>query len=93
MTEKRKIEVSYDGDWPNACAGQLIIKVDGQIIYAKKFCCSSTGSVSFDDDWNEHVTSGELRWNDVDDFADDIEILRAVYSVLDKVHVCCGGCV
>jgi len=89
----RKIEVSYDGDYPNACSGKLEIKVDGELIYSKKHCCSSTGSVSFDDDWNENVTQGELNWEDANDFAEDLEILRAVYSVLDGVGVCCGGCV
>lgn len=86
-----KIEVSYDGAYPNACSGTLIIKKDGMEIYNDMFCCHSTGSVSFDDEWNDMVCSGDLIWDDAEKFSQEIQ--DAVKSELSKVHVCCGGCV
>ncbi len=85
------IEVIYDGEYPNACRGRLIIKDDGTEIYNKENCCYSTGSVWFDKDWSEHVESGELLWGDAGNFS--AEIQEAVRDVLSNQHVCCGGCV
>jgi hypothetical protein len=85
------IEVTYDGAFPNACSGTLTIKVDGSLIYDEYSCCESTGGVCFDIDWNENVIGGKLVWNDADKFSKEIQ--GAVKEVLDKVEVCCGGCV
>jgi len=71
--------------------GNLIIKVDGKKVYDEKFCCTSTGSVWFDDEWFEHVEEGELIWDDAHLF--DEEIQDAVAEELSKVGVCCGGCI
>ena len=87
----KNIKVTYDGEYPNACAGTITIEVDGLVIYKEKHVCGSTGGVSFDDDWEETVTRGELVWNDVDKFPQDI--VDAVNKELSKVEVCCGGCV
>jgi hypothetical protein len=86
-----KIEVTYDGEYPNSCSGTLTIKINGDIIYSKAHCCHSTGSVSFTPDWEEVVTGGSLIWDDADDFNDSIQ--KAVEDVLSEVYVCCGGCV
>jgi len=67
--------------------------VDGEVIYASDMCCTSTGGVGFDSDWNEHVESGELIWNEDEAKKFDAEIREAVREVLSNVHVCCGGCV
>ena len=92
-----KIEVEYDGEYPNACSGTLTIKVNGEKIYERDFCCHSTGSVSFDDDWTEHVTEGELLWNDgeIDKIPKELQaaVKVAVECRLSEVVVCCGGCV
>jgi hypothetical protein len=85
------IEVTYDGEYPNTCSGTLIIKKDGKEIYNKQHCCSSTGSVWFDNDWNEHVECGSLIWNDKDKFSREIQ--DAVENVLSGCNVCCGGCI
>jgi hypothetical protein len=84
------IKVTYDGEYPNACTGTLTIIVDGETIYSKEHCCSSTGSCGFDDSFNEFVTDGRLDWDDEGKFSR--EIVEAVYQELDKIHVCCGGC-
>ena len=85
------ITVTYDGDYPVACMGQLEVFVDGEKVYSKVYCCTSHGSVWFDDDWNEHVTGGPLTWDDADDFSPEIQ--AAVAEKLSEISVCCGGCV
>ena len=85
-----KIEVSYDGSYPNACSGRLIISAGGTEIYNKDHCCSSNGSCSFDSDWNAIVEDGLLVWDDADEFSERIQ--RKVEDVLGEVYVCCGGC-
>ena len=88
---KDKIDVSYDGEYPNICSGTLIIKVNDKEIYNKQYCCHSTGSVWFDDDWGEHVEDGELIWDDAKAFHEDVQ--KTVRRALEKCQVCCGGCV
>jgi len=87
------IEVTYDGYYPSTCMGRLIIKENGIEIYNKQYCCSSSGSVWFDDDWNEHVECGELTWNCEDASKFSEEIQNAVRDILSEKGVCCGGCI
>ena len=91
----RDIEVTYDGKFPCTCSGTLTIKVDGKEIYKKDYCCHSTGSVTFDEDWNENVFSGELIWDEELLIPEDIRLTvkNAVRIELSKHEVCCGGCV
>ena len=51
--------VSYDGDFPNLCSGTLVLRIDGEEVTFPKYCMRSGGSVWFDDEWHEHVESGE----------------------------------
>lgn len=83
--------VGYDGRYPNACSGRLIVVKDGVEIYNESGCCTSTGSVSFDEDGAECVKEGELLWDDANKFPKDVQ--DAVSAVLSGVVVCCGGCV
>jgi len=86
--------VSYDGAYPNLCSGQLVLAIDGVSVVFPKYCLSSGGSVSFDDDWNEDVQQGE--W-DISDYPKDFpESLKrqAVALVNENIELgCCGGCV
>ena len=91
LNKDRIIEVEYNGCYPTTCMGTLIIKENNKEIYNKEFCCHSTGSVWFDDDWGEHVECGELIWEDADKF--DEEIQKAVEEKLSEFDVCCGGCI
>lgn len=86
-----KIKVSYNGKWPCACMGRLVIKQDDQVIYDKEYCCKSTGRCSFDKHWNAEVEDGELLWEDAKNFSKEIQ--DAVEIELSKVRVCCGGCI
>jgi hypothetical protein len=88
---EKKIEVLYDGKYPNTCSGTLIIKVDGGEIYNKSGCCCSTGNVWFDEEWQEHIDIGVLEWEDADCFSE--QIAEAVRDKLSEFQVCCGGCV
>jgi len=85
------IKVTYDGKYPNACSGALIINKDGVEIYNEIHRCHSTGSVWFDKEWSEHVECGELVWEDADKFDEDVQ--DAVEEVLSSISVCCGGCI
>jgi hypothetical protein len=85
---ERYIKVEYNG---KSCGGRLVIEVNFKEIYNEKYRCESTGCVWFDDDGDEHVTSGELLWEDADKFDKDIQL--AVEKELSKIRVCCGDCV
>ena len=84
--------VSYDGAWPGLCFGTLVVEVDGVRYEIEGL--NSGGSVSFDADWQEEVTSGP--WgvsNWPDDFPEEAKS-RVVQLVNDNVpEGCCGGCV
>lgn len=94
------VKVSYDGEFPCACSGKLVVEVDGKVVFSEGGCCRSTGCVWFDKDWQEHVEKGELLL-DVEELTamrKDLswltpEVDDAIKEVLSKVHVCCGGCV
>jgi hypothetical protein len=92
-----KIDISYDGAYPNLCRGHLKVTVRGKVSTVWDFgehALSSEGSVSFDDDWQEHVERGPWhirQWPD----GFPVELKDAVTeAVNDQVdHGCCGGCV
>ena len=88
-----RYKVEYDGTYPSACMGRLKVWKNDELVYNKEFCCSSSGSVWFDEDWEAHVESGELSWDDVDEFSYDSVLVSLVKDVLSDVYVCCGGCV
>lgn len=86
--------VSYDGSYPCLCFGTLAFTVNGKE-YRIDSRVSSGGSVSFDEDWCVHVTSGPLSISEYD-IPDKIRGLRHDIEVMmnDNVpHGCCGGCV
>ena len=87
------IKIEYDGKYPNTCSGTLSIYNDDIMIYQKKYCCHSTGSVYFDSDWDEHVESGKLVWDQEDAHMFSKEIQNKVKEFLSQFHVCCGGCI
>lgn len=84
--------VSYDGDYPNLCAGTLVIKVEG-VEFKLPHALASGGHVWFDDDWNEHVIQGLWR---VKNLPEELEPFRKeITDLVNKnvEHGCCGGCV
>ena len=90
------IKIEYDGKWPNLCRGNLTAVIDGKKWVFPKYCLMSGGSVSFDNDWREHVTSGpwsieEDQWPEGFPVELKIATLEAINQELP--HGCCGGCV
>jgi hypothetical protein len=90
---QRRIEVGYDGAYPNTCSGILTIFDNGKEIYKKSGCCSSTGKVWFDEEWGSHVDKGLLEWDEEEAEKFDHEIRESVRELLATFEVCCGGCV
>lgn len=87
----KDLKVTYDGKWPSACMGRLIISRGHEVIYDKKYCCSSTGTAGVDSNYDSYCTCGSLIWDDADEFPDYIQ--EAVHDVLSDIDVCCGGCI
>ena len=86
--------VSYDGVYPNLCAGTLVVRANGKQWVFPKYALSSGGSVSFDDKWCECVRSGS--WSVVEYPKGFPESLKEDVVELVNQHVshgCCGGCV
>jgi len=83
------INVTYDGKYPCACMGRLVIKDNDNKIYNKEFCCHSTGSVWFDNDWNDHVARGELIWEYKEPLKTQVaeQILNLFKAEVDKLTV------
>ena len=88
------IKIEYDGDYPNLCSGQLVVYIEDKQWVFPSHCLSSGGNVWFDDDWCEHVESGEWcisEWPE--EFPEDLKPL-VEQLVNDEIPFgCCGGCV
>jgi hypothetical protein len=89
-----KIEVRYNGSYPNLCSGDLVVIIDKEEWKFPSYCLSSGGSVSFDNDWSEEISNGEWSISDwPKDFPDDLkqETVEAINDSID--WGCCGGCI
>jgi hypothetical protein len=88
------IQIQYNGEYPNLCSGHLVVTIDGKEWDFGTFCLASGGSVSFDSEWNEHVTEGE--WS-IDEYPEGFpeELKQAVLDAVNEEipYGCCGGCV
>jgi len=86
------MKLTYDGEYPNLCRGELIITIDG--VDWVGFELSSGGGVWFDENWSENVESGEWSidtWPTgfPEEYKDGV-----LYRVNEEIpHGCCGGCV
>lgn len=86
--------VSYDGDYPNLCAGTLVLKVDGKIIKFRSHALSSGGGAYFTNDYQDsHVDHGEWDVSEwPEEFPDELK-LEAIIVINQNVEEgCCGGC-
>lgn len=85
--------VSYNGEFPNLCRGELIIRVNGKEYNCGK-CLDSGGECYYDDDLGESVMI--CKWT-VDESKLPIEI-KHLHKEIEKVvnenveFGCCGGC-
>jgi hypothetical protein len=86
-----KIEIKYNGKYPNLCSGTLEAIIDGKSWYLG---IESGGCVSFDENWSESVDEGDWsvsKWPD--GFPENLEdeVLREINENIPLG--CCGGCV
>lgn len=92
--QDKPLSVTYDGHYPAACMGTLIVKRGDETIYSKQYCCYVDGGGCYhDDNWNWTVEDGKLMWCEEDAEQFNADIRKAVQDVLDDVSVCCGGCI
>lgn len=100
--------ISYDGQYPNLCSGNLKVEINGKIVTFGGYESSkknlkypmfwmSGGRVSFDKDWNENVTKGEWMLE-----ANQKNYPKYIWKLMPQLinlmnsnvwHGCCGGCV
>lgn len=84
--------VSYSGEYPNLCSGELVISIDG--MEWTGFRLSSGGSVSFTEDWDEIVTYGPWsvsHWPN--GFPEEAKPIT-IGLINENIRLgCCGGCV
>jgi hypothetical protein len=85
--------VSYDGEYPNLCAGDLVVSVSGlEVKFSNPL--SSGGSVTFTGDWDEVITLGPWRFDNA--IIPQCPLLQREIEALVNTHIplgCCGGCV
>ena len=76
----KEIKVSYDGEYPCLCSGHLEVWVDGKYYDFGNYAMHSGGSVSFSEDWEEDVSSGEWSVDFPDNFPEELksEVLEAI---------------
>ena len=90
------ITVDYNGKYPNLCSGVLRVEVSGIWYNFGQHVLHSGGSVSFDEDWCEHVAHGDWTIDDEDwPINFPMELREATLEEINSVipHGCCGGCV
>lgn len=87
-------KIEYDGSYPNACRGNLVVVVNEKRWEFPRYCLSSGGSVWFDANWMEHIESGP--WS-VSEWPKNFpkEYRNAVVEAINEEIPCgcCGGCV
>lgn len=84
--------VSYNGRYPNLCAGELVLRVDGEEVNFGKFCLESGGYVAFGDEWNEQVEKGPWSVNVPPQYAQYADEITEVVNA-NVPWGCCGGCI
>lgn len=84
--------ISYDGEYPNLCAGVLKLRIDGENVAFPRYCLVSGGSVTFDDDWQETVTEGAWSVEVPEKFAAYKDEIEEIVNE-NVTWGCCGGCV
>ena len=89
-----KIDIEFNGDFPNLCSGDLVVIIDGERWIFPSHCLLSGGSVNFDGNWMETVISGSWTITDwPDNFPEKLKEMVS-QAVNDSIpHGCCGGCV
>ena len=99
--ESKHVEfVSYSGEYPNLCRGELVLRIDGDTVVfglgenkLKRFW-SPGGEITYEEDWTSHITTGEwIIFKDnlpekYQKYADEID---EVFN-MNVPYGRCGGC-
>ena len=91
----RKIQfISYSGDYPNLCSGEIAFRID-DAEFNVKYCMISGGKCYIDFDGSEIVEHGKWkldrdRFKSFMNFEEISELERQVN--IEVPHGCCGGC-
>ena len=81
--------ISYDGKYPNLCAGTLVFEKDGER-HEEKYCMHSTGGINPN---YEGTYSGPWELTGMD-YLNEMERCYLTKLVNENVrHGCCGGCI
>ena len=83
--------VSYDGEYPNLCSGELVLKINGEERNLGR-CLVSGGCAGVDDNLDDFCITGE--WSvDLPDYLKEYE--AQITSIVNKNvrYGCCGGCI
>ena len=92
--DRMNIEIKYDGAYPNLCRGNLVVVIDGHKWLFPSYCLVSGGSVSFDENWSEHVSEGEWGIDEWPEGFPEEHKAAVLTAVNNEVPCgCCGGCV
>lgn len=87
-----RIEIKYDGKFPNLCVGNLLVTVDDQQWDFGTFALYSGGNVLYTDKGKWEIKKDEwaIRWPT--DFPNRFK--KAVAQKINETieHGCCGGC-
>jgi len=88
------IKIEYNGKYPNLCSGNLTVTIDGKEWIFPDYCLLSGGSVWFDENWSDHVSSGP--W-EIDEWPEGFpeELKEDVLCSINNEIAwgCCGGCI
>lgn len=92
---ERHVEfVSYTGQYPCRCHGELTVKIDGKVVNLGD-CLTSGGDVWFDDEFMEHVEEGGWIIYE-EDIPEEYWKFRPEIEDVVNENVpwgCCGGCI
>lgn len=84
--------VSYNGEWPSLCCGDLVIKVNGKE-YSEGLKLRSGGSIWIDfDNGGDGTVTGPWTVSVPDELEPYIEEIEDVVNA-NVPWGCCGGCI
>lgn len=87
--------ISYSGEYPNLCSGDLVLEINGEIVTFEKYSysMSSTGSIKYNNELDYYETS-KGPWKV--ELPQEYNYLDEIVTALVNENVpwgCCGGCI
>ena len=87
--------ISYSGEYPNLCSGDLVLEINGEIVTFEKYSYSmcSTGSIKYNNEFDDYETS-KGPWKV--ELPQEYNYLDEIVTALVNENVpwgCCGGCI